>query len=135
MAAPHVGEDAAHRDAALLAVPGTVEIQVALDLLEIGQDRVPVPALGALRFPFVVIGRRAAIGELAVDRGTAAQHARLLVFAQGRPLLGAVVRDDLGMDPQFLPMKARVEIGGAGIGIEDLGRHLAVGRVLPGLAQ
>src|SRR5438552_283199 len=83
----------------------------------------------------VRFGRRAAIGELAVDRGAAAQHPRLLVFAQRRALLGAVVRDDLGVDAQFLPVKARVEIGGAGIGIEDLGRHLAVGRVLPGLAQ
>src|SRR5204862_486354 len=33
------------------------------------------------------------------------------------------------------PVKARVEIGRTRIGIEDLGRHLAIGRVLPGLAQ
>ncbi len=133
--APFVGEDAAHRDAALLAVPGAVEIHVALDLLEIGQHRVPAPALGAARLPFVVIGRRAAIGELAVDRRAAAEHPRLLVFAQGRPLLGPVVRHDLGVDLELGPVEARVEIGGAGVGIEDLRRHVAVGRVLPGLAH
>ncbi len=32
-------------------------------------------------------------------------------------------------------MKARVEIGGAGIAVEDLGRHFAVRRVLARLAQ
>src|SRR4029077_3352357 len=84
--APHLGKDAAHRDAALLAVPRAVIIHVALDLLEIGQHRIPVPPRRAPRLPFVVIARRAAIGELAVDRRAAAEHPRLLVFAQGRPI-------------------------------------------------
>ena len=136
VAVPHIGEDAADRDAAVLAVPRPVEIHVALDFFEIGQHRVPVPARGAARLPLVVIGRRAAIGELAVDRRAAAQDARLLVFAQWRAvLLRPVVRDDLGVDLELGPVKARVEIGGAGVAVEDLGRHLAVRRVLPGLAQ
>ena len=136
VAVPQIGEDAADRDAAVLAVPRPVEIHVALDLFEIGQHRVPVPSGGAARLPFVVIGRRAAVGELAVDRRAAAQHPRLLVFAQWRAVfLRPVVRDDLGVDLQLGPVKARIEIGGAGIAVEDLRRHLAVRRVLAGLAQ
>ena len=81
---PHIGEDAADRDAAFLAVPRPVEIHVALDLFEIGQHRVPVPPGCAPRLPFIVIGGRAAVGELAVDRRAAAQYPRLLVFAQWR---------------------------------------------------
>ena len=77
--------NAADRDAAVLAVERPVEIEVALDLLEVGQHVLPVPARGAARFPLIVIGRRAAVGHLAVDRGAATQHARLLVFAQRRP--------------------------------------------------
>ena len=136
VAVPHVGKDPAHRDAAVLAVPRPVEIHVALDLFEIRQDRVPAPAGRTARLPLVVIGGRAAVGELAVDRRAAAQHPRLLVFAQRRAvLLRPVVRYDLGMHLQFGPVKARVEIGGAGIAVEDLGRHLAVRRVLASLAQ
>ena len=93
MPGPVLARDAADRDAAVLAVERPVEIEVALDLPEIGQHVVPAPARGAARFPFVVVGRRAAIGQLAVDRGAAAQHARLLVFAQGR---AALARDCCG---------------------------------------
>ena len=133
---PQVGEDAADRDTACVAVPGTFEVHVTLHLLEVGQHVVPVPAGGAARRPFVVVARRAAVGELAVDRGAAAQHARLLIFAQrGSVLLRIVVRDDLGGDFQFGPVEARVEIGGAGIAVEDLRRHLAVRGVLAGLAD
>ena len=136
VAVPQIGEDAADRDAAVLAVPRTVEIHVALDLFEIGQDRIPVPSGGTARFPFVVIGRRAAVGELAVDRRAAAQHPRLLVFAQWRAvLLRPVVRDDLGVDLELGPVKARIEIGGTRVAVEDLRRHLAVRRVLAGFAQ
>ena len=73
--------NAADGNAAILAVVRPVEIEVVLDLLEVGQHVVPAPARGAARFPFVVVRRRAAVGHLAVDRGAAAQHARLLVFA------------------------------------------------------
>ena len=101
---PQIGKDAAHRDAAFVAVPRTVEVHVALDLLEERQHAVPVPPGRAARMPLVVVGRRAAIGELAVDRRTAAQHARLLVRAQLRArLVGPVVRDDLGRDLQCGP--------------------------------
>ena len=84
MPGPVLARNAADRDAAILAVERSVEIEVALDLLEIGQHVLPAPARGAARFPFIVVGRCAAVGHLAVDRGAAAQHARLLVFAQRR---------------------------------------------------
>ena len=136
MVRPQIGKDAPHRDAALLAVPRTVEIHVALDLLEEGQHVVPVPTGRAARVPFVVVGRRAAIGELPVDRRSAPQHPRLLIGAPRRARrIGAVVRDDLGGDLQFVPGEARIEIRSAGIGIEDLLRHLAMRRVLPGFQQ
>src|SRR6185312_10056047 len=61
---PQVGEDPPNRDATLLAVPRTVEVHVALDLLEERQHAVPVPAGGAARMPLIVVGRRAAVGEL-----------------------------------------------------------------------
>ncbi len=133
---PQIREDAADGDAAVLAVPGPVEIHVALDLFEIRQNRIPVPSGGTARFPFVVIARRPAVGELAVDRRAAAQHPRLLVFAQWRAvLLRPVVRDDLGVDLELGPVKARVEIGGTRVAVEDLRRHVAVRRVLAGFAQ
>ena len=133
---PQIGKDAAHRDAALLAVPRTVEVHVALDLLEEGQHVVPVPTGRAARVPLVVVGRRAAIGELPVDRRSAAQHARLFIGAPRRAWrVGPVVRDDLGGDLQLVPGETRIEIGRAGIGIENLLRHLAMRRVLPGFQQ
>src|SRR5215510_7734066 len=64
---PMLDRNAAHGDAAVLAVPFIAEVEVALDLLEIGQDLVPLPALGAARRPFGIVGRRAAVGHLAVD--------------------------------------------------------------------
>ena len=136
MLRPQVGEDPAHRDAAFIAVPWTIEVHVALDLLEERQHAVPVPSRRTARMPLVIVGRRTAVGELAVDRGPAAQHARLLIGAQRRPrFTGPVVRDDLGRDLQLRPRVGRIQIRGAGIGIEDRLRHLAVRRVLPRLQQ
>ncbi len=137
---PEVGEDAADRDAALASVParvlGRVEVHVALDPLEEREHVVPRPSARAAPLPLVVVAWRAAIGQLAVDRGAAAQHARLLVFAQPRARrVGAVVRHDFRRDLELGPVEARVEIGGAGIGIEDFGRHLAMRRVRTRLAQ
>ncbi|MGY4369956.1 hypothetical protein ACVW1A_006021 [Bradyrhizobium sp. LB1.3] len=81
MSRPVLPRDPANRDPTVLAVVRAVEIEITLDLLEEGQHVIPAPTRGAARFPFVVIGRRAAVGHLAVDRGAAAEHARLLVFA------------------------------------------------------
>jgi hypothetical protein len=90
----------------VLAVPGPVEVEIALDLLEIGQDVVPAPALGTAGLPFGVVGRRAAVGHLAVDRRAAAQHRGLLVLAQRRPVLvRIVVAHDLGVDLELGPVK------------------------------
>jgi hypothetical protein len=131
-----LARDATHRDAAILAVKRSVEVQIALDLPEVGQHVVPAPARGAARLPFVVVGRRAAVGQLAVDRGTAAEDARLLVFAQGRALLaGIVVAYDLCRDLELGPVEARIEIGKAGIAVQDLGRLLAGRRVLSRFAK
>src|SRR5260221_2000626 len=81
-----------------------------------GQHVVPAPARGAAGLPFVVVGRRAAVGHLAVDRGPATQHARLLVLAQWRAfLLRVVVANNLGPDPELGPVEARIEISHARI--------------------
>src|SRR3954447_26231180 len=81
MPRPVLPGDSANRDAAVLAVVGTVEIEVALDLLEEGQHIVPAPPRSAARAPFVAVCPRAAVGHLTVYRGAAAKHASLLVFA------------------------------------------------------
>ncbi|MGY4302577.1 hypothetical protein ACVWXN_010672 [Bradyrhizobium sp. i1.4.4] len=81
MPRPVLTRNSAYRNSAVLAVVRAVEIEVALDLLEEGQHVVPAPAVGAPRVPFIVVGRCAAVGHLAVDRRAAAEHARLLVFA------------------------------------------------------
>src|SRR3954462_3609940 len=99
MSRPVLPRDPANRDPAVLAMIRTVEIEVALDLFEEGQHVAPAPPRSAARFPFVVVGRRAAVGHLAVDRGAAAKHASLLVFAQGRTsFVRIVMADDLGRD-------------------------------------
>ena len=134
MAGPVFPGNTAHRNAAVLAVIRAGEIEIVLDLLEIRQHVVPRPAGRAARFPFVVVGWRAAIGELAVDRGAAAEHARLLVFAKRRTLFRIVVADDLGRDLEIGPVEARIEIGLARIAVADLGRLLTGRRVLAGLA-
>ena len=136
MARPQLREDAPHGDAPLLAVQGAFEVHVALDLLVEGQHVRPAPAARAARHPLLEVGRRAAVGELAVDGGAAAQDARLLVLAQRRrALLRVVVRDHLGAHLELGPVEARVEVGGAGVAVEHLGRHLAVRGVLAGLEQ
>lgn len=135
MQAPVLAWDAADRDASLLAVQRVVVVEVALHLAEIRQHIGPAPAGGAACFPFIVVGRRAAVGELSVDRRTAAEDARLLVFAQRRPLGGIVVRDRLRADLEFSPVEAGIEIGGAGIAVGDLGRHVIFRGVLAGFAE
>ena len=136
VAGPLLGEDAPHGDAPLPAVQGALEVHVALDLLVEGQHVRPAPAARPARHPLLEVGRRAAVGELAVDGGAAAEDARLLVFAQRRRVvLRVVVGDDLCAHLELGPMEARVEVGGAGVAVEHLGRHLAVRRVLAGFEQ
>ena len=78
---PILGLDAPDFDAPVLAMIRAIEIKVMLDLFEIGQHRVPIPTRRTARFPFIVIGRRAAIGHLPIDGRTATQNPRLFVFA------------------------------------------------------
>src|SRR5258708_21713971 len=66
MPCPLLPWDAADGDTAVFAVERSVEVEVALDLPEIGQHVLPAPACSAARFPFIVVGRRAAIGQLAI---------------------------------------------------------------------
>src|SRR6202158_1619579 len=118
---PVLLRDASDRDAAILAVERPVEIEVALALLEEGRYVVPAPAHGAAGLPFIVVGRRPAVGHLAVDRGAAAQYARLLILAQRRAILfGVVVADDLGADPELGPVEARIGIGHDRIGVANI---------------
>ena len=136
MLRPLLREDAPHGNAPLLAVQRPLEVHVALDLLVEGQHVLPAPAARAALHPLLEVGRRAAVGELAVDGGAAAQDARLLVLAQRRrALLRIVVRDDLGADLELGPVEARVEVGDAGIAVEHLRGDLAVRSVLAGLQQ
>src|SRR6476646_4023781 len=81
---PVLPRDASDGNAAILAVERPVEIEIALDLPEVGQHVLPAPARGTAPLPFVIVGRRATVGQLTVDRGSAAQHARLLVLAKRR---------------------------------------------------
>src|SRR5271169_476037 len=128
--------DAPDRDAAVPAVERPVEIKVALDLPEVWQYVRPAPARGAAGLPFVVVGRRPAVGQLAIDRGPAAQHAGLLVLAQRRAiLLGVIVADDLGRDLELGPMEARIEICRARIAVANLGWLVSGRRVLTRLAE
>jgi len=130
---PEVRKDAADRDPALVTMVRTFEIHVAFELAEEGQAFLPAPALGAHRLPLVVIVGRATVGELPVDRRAAAQHPRLLVFAQRRPVRRVVVGDWLRVDLQLRPVEALIEVCRARIAVENLGGHLAVRCVGPRL--
>ena len=122
---------------AVLPMPFVVEIEVTLELLEVRKHVLPLPARGPASLPLVIVGRRTAICHLAVDGRAAAEHARLLILPEARLRRGriGVVRDDLGRDLQLLPEEAVVEVGGAGIGIENLLRLRARRRVLASLAD
>src|ERR1700758_5596162 len=99
MAGPMLRWDPAHGDAPILAVIGSVEVEVALDLLEKRQHIVPAPALSAALNPLLVLSGCPAIGHLTVDGRAAAQHPRLLVLPQRRGVfLRMVVRHDLRVD-------------------------------------
>ena len=99
MAGPVVPRDPADGNRALLTMPLVVDIQIGLQFSEVGQHAVPVPAGRAARLPVVIVGRRAAIGHLAVDRGAAAEDTGLFVFAQRRfRRIAVVVRDDFRRD-------------------------------------
>jgi hypothetical protein len=136
VAGPVLPRDAADGDAAVLAVQRAAEIEIALDLLEVGQNVVPAPARGPAAGPFVVVGRSAAVGHLAIDRGAAAEHARLLVLAQRWAiLLRVVVAHDLGVDLEVGPVKAGVEIGRARVAVGDFLGFAPRRRVLAGLTK
>ena len=135
MRAPLIAWNPPDRNPTFLAMQRPVAIQIALHLAEIRQHIVPCPAGSATRFPFIVVGWRAAIGELAVDRRPTAQHTRLLIFAQRRQVRGIVVRYRLRANFQFRPVKARIEIRDARIAVGDLGWDVVFRRILSGFTQ
>ena len=110
--------DALHRDRAEMAVDriAVLVVEIVFELAEERQDAVPVPAPGAFRRPFVIVGRRAPIGADAVDRRAAAENARLLIRSRRSPSLG---RADAHGDAEARPGPVLVEIGAAGIGRGD----------------
>ena len=134
VAGPHLGEQAADRNAAFLAVLGTVEVHVPSQLLEVGQHRLPAPSAGAHRLPRVVIGGIAAQRHLAVDGGASAHDAALLVAAPGRRA-GQVVTQWPQVDAEFGPVVVGAEVGAAGKAVEDVLGHPARRRVPARLDQ
>ena len=76
---PPVGKEPADGQRARRPVVGAGEVHVALQLAEVGQDPVPPPAVGAHGLPGVIIGRRAAGRDLAVDGRPAADQPGLFV--------------------------------------------------------
>ena len=79
-----------HVQWAIAPVPGVGAALVVLAALEAGQHRVPIPAVGALRGPLVVVAGNAAGVAHRVDRTRPAQH-----LAQ-RPPQRAVIELRLG---------------------------------------
>ncbi|MNL13155.1 hypothetical protein D3C87_1340560 [compost metagenome] len=122
--------DAADRYAALFAVQGAIAIQVALHLAEVRKHIAPSPTRSATCLPLAVVGGSAAIEQLAVDGGATAEHARLRVLAQRRPV-GRVRTGPgrLSRHTQIRPVEVRVEEQPARVAVQQLGRFAARRRV------
>ena len=110
-----------------------VEIGVVLELLEVGQGRIPRPSLGAERAPLVVVAGRPPVGDHRVDRRPAAEHASLLI-APGCPPFGlAERRAEEGFE--IGPDVCRIEKGAPRIAAPHMRRHRCAGEVGAGLDQ
>ena len=99
--------------------------RLVLRLLEVGQDRIPVPALAAALAPFIVVAVVAADIDHAVDR---AGPAKRLAARQIEPAV-AKLRLRFGLE---LPVHRGIDIG-LGIAERDVDPRIAVGR--PGFQQ
>ena len=131
-AGPEVSRNTADRDRALCAMQRTTKIQIVLQSPERWQYRVPSPSLGATPRPLIVIVRQAAIGDLAIDAGTAAHDARLAIILR-RPVVGSIEPCD--RQPDIEPVIGGIEGGQARIGVQDGWRFLAGRQVAPRFDQ
>jgi hypothetical protein len=107
------------------AVPVVCAALLVLGALEVGQDRIVVPALAAALAPFVVISRIAAHVDHAVDRAGAAQH------LAARLVHDAVVELGFGLAVEH-PVDARI-VERLVVAERDVDPGIAVLR--PGLEQ
>src|SRR6516162_675086 len=133
---PVLREDPPYRDTAFSTVQRPVEVDVALDLLEVGEDGFPAPAAGAALLPFIVIMGSPPVGQLTVVRGPASQDTCLLIANETRTWrVRIVVRHGLSGDAQVAPYEAWITRGKSRTTVEDGLRDAAVRRVLPRFAQ
>ena len=80
---PMLFRHAPNGNRAVLPMPFVVEIEVALELLEVRKHVLPLPARGPASLPLVIVGRRTSVCHLTIDGGAAAEHARLLILPAG----------------------------------------------------
>ena len=114
--APLVRKQAAYGNASGAAVTLAGEIDIPLQLVEVGQETLMGPAGEPHLLPFVVVAPHPAHGELAVD-GRAAAHDAGLLEAAG--LLGRVDFGRAVVDAQVVPVKTPIEVGKARVAVED----------------
>src|SRR6516165_8415042 len=106
---PVLREDPSYRNTAFSGVQRPVEVDVALDLLEVGEYGFPAPAAGAAPRPLIVIMGSPTVGQLTVDRGPASQDTRLLIANETRTRrMRIVVRHGFSGDAQLAPYEARI---------------------------
>ena len=79
--------NAADRNRSILAVQGSVEIEVCFQLAKIRQHVVPAPAGRAEIAPLVIVTGQTTIGRLNIDARAPAHHPRLLIGARDRWLV------------------------------------------------
>src|SRR5271166_1730654 len=104
---PVLREDPPYRDTAFSPVQRPVEVDVALDLLEVGEYGFPAPTAGAAPLPLIVIIGSPTVGQLTVDRGPASQDTCLLIANETRTWrVRIVVRRGLSGDAQLTPYEA-----------------------------
>ncbi len=121
---PFVLLDPANDDGPVLAVEFAAEIDIGLQLLEIGQHAVPVPAFRAKLRPFGIVFGAAAIGHLRIDAGAAADQPRL--FHEARRGAARRVTAKRGVpDLQFVPVILGIERRPHRIRRQDIARLLA----------
>ena len=124
--APFVRKQAAHGNASGAAVTLAGEIDIPLQLVEVGQETLMGPAGEPHLLPLVVVAPHPAHGELAVD-GRAAAHDAGLLEAAG--LLGRVDFGRAVEDAQVVPVKTPIEVGKARVAVEDDVGHFLRRRV------
>src|SRR6516164_5624531 len=133
---PVLREDPPYRDTAFSTVQRPIEVDVALDLFEVGEYGFPAPAAGTAPLPLIVIMGSTSVSQLTVDRGPASQDTCLLIANETRTWrVRIVVRHSLSGDAQSAPYEAGIARSKSRTTVEDGLRDAAVRRVLPRFAQ